>query len=113
MQGLGTCTKETSFEILDYFFESGGNFIDTSNNYQNEQSEQWIGEWLAKRDVRDQMIIATKFTTNYQSYKGFDGRINSAFGGNNAKSLHVSVEASLKKLQTSYIDILYVHWWDL
>ena len=112
VENLGICHKDTAFEIMDYFFESGGNFIDTSNNYQNEQSEQWVGEWMAKRDVREQMVIATKFTTNFQAYKGFEGRINSVFGGNSTKSLHVSVEASLKKLQTSYIDILYVHWWD-
>ena len=67
---------------------------------------------MAKRGNRDQIVLATKFTTNYQSYKGFDGRINSNFGGNGTKSLIHSVEASLKKLQTSYIDLLYIHWWD-
>jgi len=40
---MGECTKETAFEMLDYFYESGGNFIDTANNYQGEESEAWIG----------------------------------------------------------------------
>jgi aryl-alcohol dehydrogenase-like predicted oxidoreductase len=109
---MGECSKETTFSILDYFYSQGGNFIDTSCNYQNEQSETWIGEWMAERQNRDQLVLATKFTTNFQFYKGQENRITSNFGGSSAKSLHVTVEASLKKLQTSYIDILYVHWWD-
>ena len=44
---MGTLPKEDVFKLLDYFHDQGGNFIDTSNNYQNEQSELWIGEWLA------------------------------------------------------------------
>lgn len=57
---MGECSKETTFEILDHFYENGGNFIDTANNYQNEQSEKWIGEWMESRGVRDQMVVATK-----------------------------------------------------
>jgi aryl-alcohol dehydrogenase-like predicted oxidoreductase len=60
---MGECGKEESEKILDYFYESGGNFIDTSNNYQKEESEIWIGEWMKKRNIRDQLVIATKFTT--------------------------------------------------
>ena len=109
---MGECSKETTLSMLDYFYSQGGNFIDTACNYQNEQSEMWLGEWMAARQNRDQIVLATKFTTNFQFYKGQEGRITSNFGGNSAKSLHVTVEASLKKLQTSYIDILYIHWWD-
>ena len=110
---MGDITKETVFEILDYFHDQGGNFIDTANNYQNEESELWIGEWMAKRGVRDQMVIATKYTTNFNAHKGYDGIIQSNYGGNGSKSLRLSVEASLKKLQTDYIDVLYMHWWDM
>lgn len=110
---MGEMTKETAFEILDYYHSQGGNFIDTSNNYQAEQSEIWIGEWLKSRGLRDQMVIATKYTMAFTSYKGYNGDIiHSAFGGNNAKSLRTSVDASLKKLQIEYIDIFYLHWWD-
>lgn len=41
---MGECDKDTTFDILDHFYENGGNFIDTANNYQNEESEKWIGE---------------------------------------------------------------------
>ncbi|RDX52548.1 Aldo/keto reductase [Lentinus brumalis] len=109
--GMGAMNKETSFKLLDAFYDAGGNFIDTANNYQDETSEQFIGEWMEKRGIRDQMVIATKYTTNYKH-----GRDDIAqkvhYTGNNVKAMHVSVEDSLKKLRTSYIDILYVHWWD-
>lgn len=109
---MGTCDKKTVFEILDYFHEQGGNFIDTANNYQNEQSEQWIGEWMAERKVRDQIVLATKFTTCFPDPINNPPRQRINHAGNSAKSLRVSLEASLKKLQTDYIDLLYVHWWD-
>ncbi|KAF2010058.1 norsolorinic acid reductase [Aaosphaeria arxii CBS 175.79] len=108
---MGKCDKETTFGILDYFVEQGGNFIDTANNYQSEESETWIGEWFASRQNRDQIVLATKYTICYPDpRKPMGTKINHA--GNATKSLNVSVEASLKKLQTDYIDLLYVHYWD-
>ncbi|KAJ8060629.1 hypothetical protein OCU04_010938 [Sclerotinia nivalis] len=108
---MGACDQKQSEEILDYFYSAGGNFIDTANNYQNEESEKWLGEWAEKRGIRDQLVIATKYTTAFRSGHG-DKEILINTGGNGSKSLHLSVEASLKKLRTSYIDLLYVHWWD-
>ncbi|KAI0658447.1 Aldo/keto reductase [Cubamyces menziesii] len=110
-EAMGSMNKETSFKLLDAFYEAGGNFIDTANNYQDETSEAFLGEWMESRGVRDQMVIATKYTTNY---KRGDPNLKqkSGYVGNNMKSLHLSLEASLKKLRTSYVDILYVHWWD-
>ncbi|ORY92787.1 NADP-dependent oxidoreductase domain-containing protein [Leucosporidium creatinivorum] len=108
---MGTMDKESSFKLLDAFVEAGGNFIDTANNYQNEESELFIGEWMAERKNRDRIILATKFTTNYRAYAdGKNESINNS--GNHKKSLHLSLRDSLKKLQTDYIDILYLHWWD-
>jgi len=111
---MGKCDKETSFGMLDFFYEQGGNFIDTANNYGNEESEMWLGEWMESRGVRDQMVIATKFTTGFKMYtlNGDKPEITSNSQGNHTKSLKVSLEASLKKLRTDYVDILYVHWWD-
>ncbi|KAL8925311.1 MAG: hypothetical protein Q9208_003601 [Pyrenodesmia sp. 3 TL-2023] len=108
-QFLGKCDKDTAFGMLDFFYDNGGNFIDTANNYQGGESETWIGEWMAQHGNRDQMVIATKFTTGYVFAS--EG-IKANYQGNHAKSLKLSLEASLKKLQTDYVDLLYVHWWD-
>lgn len=103
----GECTKETAFEMLDHFWDQGGNFIDTANNYQDEQSEMWVGEWMETRCNRDQIVLATKFTNGYRTV-GAPEKIKSNFQGNHAKSLRVSVNDSLKKLRCEYIDLLYV-----
>jgi len=108
--GMGQMDKESSFKLLDAFYNAGGNFIDTASNYQDETSEMFIGEWMEERGNRDQMVIATKYTTMYKHAADFPQK--TAYVGNNMKNLHCSVEASLKKLRTSYIDILYLHWWD-
>ncbi len=111
---MGSLTKESAFELLDAFYKAGGNFIDTSPNYQNEESELWLGEWMESRGVRDQIVIATKYTTNYLAYKLRDTEsgIASNYGGNHTKSLHLALRDSLKRLRTDYIDVLYLHWWD-
>ncbi|KAI9660216.1 MAG: hypothetical protein M1831_003523 [Alyxoria varia] len=109
---LGPCDKNTTFEMLDFFYESGGNFIDTANNYQNEESETWIGEWMEQRGVRDEIVLATKYTTYFKKGMADAPGQASSFVGNNKKSLHVSLKQSLKKLRTDYIDVLYLHWWD-
>ena len=103
---MGECNKSQSFEMLDYFYSNGGNFLDTANNYQSEDSETWIGEWMKQKGNRDEMVVATKFTTMYPARFSGTKNVKSNFQGNHAKSLKVSLEASLKKLQTSYVDLL-------
>ena len=111
--GLGATEKGTAFEIMDYFYQHGGNFFDTANFYQAGQSEEWVGDWMQARGVRDQMVVATKFTMGYRLTRfGATEKIRSNFQGNHAKSLKLSVDNSLKALKTDYIDILYVHYWD-
>ncbi|KIP10188.1 hypothetical protein PHLGIDRAFT_101518 [Phlebiopsis gigantea 11061_1 CR5-6] len=107
--GMGSMDKESSFKLLDAFYEAGGNFIDTANNYQDESSEEFIGEWMEARGIRNQLVIATKYTTEYKRTQ--PGQ-HSTFVGNSIKSMVNSVHDSLKKLRTEHIDILYVHWWD-
>jgi aryl-alcohol dehydrogenase-like predicted oxidoreductase len=108
---LGAVTKENSFKLLDYFVECGGNFIDTANNYQHEESETIVGDWMSTRANRDLLFIATKFTNVFRTHDLGTGKTVS-YGGNHKKSLTLSVKASLQKLQTTYIGLLYVHWWD-
>ncbi|PIL22502.1 transporter [Ganoderma sinense ZZ0214-1] len=109
--GMGAMDKESSFKLLDAFYDAGGNFIDTASSYQEESSEQFIGEWMEERGIRDQMVIATKYTTLYK-FSDQSVKQKTHFVGNNVKTLHISVEKSLAKLRTNYIDILYLHWWD-
>jgi aryl-alcohol dehydrogenase-like predicted oxidoreductase len=63
----GSMNKEKSFEVVDAFVEAGRNFIDTANNYQEEESETWLGEWMTARGNRDQLVIATKYMADYRS----------------------------------------------
>ncbi|KIK68628.1 hypothetical protein GYMLUDRAFT_153464 [Collybiopsis luxurians FD-317 M1] len=108
---MGSMDKGSSFKLLDAYFDMGGNFIGKSFKVSNESSEEFIGEWMEKRGIRDQIVLATKYTTNFK--RGNNSIAQKAnYTGNNVKSMHVSVEASLKKLRTSYIDLLYLHWWD-
>ena len=108
---MGSMDKKASFALLDAYVEAGGNFIDTANNYQDEQSEMWIGEWMAERKNRDLMVIATKFTTPYCNYKYGKGKTVN-YQGQHKRSIHMSVRDSLVKLKTDWIDLLYLHWWD-
>ncbi|KAI9150636.1 putative aryl-alcohol dehydrogenase AAD14 [Paramyrothecium foliicola] len=110
-RGLGDVTKDGAFKLLDAFVAAGGNFIDTANNYQNEDSETWIGEWMAERNNRDQLVVATKFTMDYRGYALGAGKAPN-HQGNHRRSIHMSVRDSLAKLRTDYIDILYLHHWD-
>lgn len=108
---MGAVDEEQSFKLLDAYTDAGGNFIDTANNYQNEESEKYIGNWMAARGNRDLLFVATKFTNCFRSHELGPGKTVN-YGGNHKKSLRLSVEHSLQKLQTTYIDLLYVHWWD-
>jgi aryl-alcohol dehydrogenase-like predicted oxidoreductase len=95
-----------SRRILDAFLDAGGNFIDTSNRYQEGQSETFLGGFL--KGKRDSAVIGTKFTLVDGMSDGKDPNGN----GNHRKNLFRSVEGSLKRLQTDYIDLLWLHIWD-
>ncbi|KAK9327389.1 NADP-dependent oxidoreductase domain-containing protein [Lipomyces starkeyi] len=109
---MGSMDKDSAFKLLDAFYEAGGNFIDTASVYQNEQSELWIGEWIQAHKNRDSLVLATKFSLDYRSHALGKGPQSANFAGNSRRSIHVGIRDSLKKLQTDYIDIYYVHYWD-
>ncbi|KAH7159485.1 NADP-dependent oxidoreductase domain-containing protein [Dactylonectria estremocensis] len=105
--------SEDAFSLLDAFFRLGGNFVDTANHYNAGNSERLLGEWMKARGVRDQMVIATKYSGGgWRAESREREPLQSNFAGNSAKSMHLSVRESLHKLNTDYIDILYVHWRD-
>jgi aryl-alcohol dehydrogenase-like predicted oxidoreductase len=96
-------SKAESLRMLDLFASAGGNFIDTSCNYTGGTSETLLGEFLAGR--RDGFVIGTKYTLTR------DPRDPNA-GGNHRKNMIASLEASLRRLRTSYVDVLWAHAWD-
>ncbi len=97
---------ETSNAIIDRFIAAGGNFIDTANVYTHGHSEKIIGDHVGRiPSRRDRLVIATKFYGNL-----FAEDPNG--GGAGAKSLIAAVHESLRRLQTDYIDLLWMHCWD-
>ena len=100
---LPGASKEEAKKIFDLFVSKGGNFIDTANVYQNGTSEKYVGEFISSE--RERFVVATKYTltTNPNDPNA---------SGNHRKNLVQSVEASLKRLNTHYIDLLWVHIWD-
>ncbi|MHA2224636.1 MAG: aldo/keto reductase [Candidatus Hodarchaeales archaeon] len=97
--------KETCKQVLEKFTDEGGNYIDTSCNYTDGESESYIGD-LIKGD-RDRYVIATKYTLRDYRYPKDPNA-----GGNARKNLIRSLKDSLERLQTDYVDILYLHMWD-
>jgi aryl-alcohol dehydrogenase-like predicted oxidoreductase len=103
--GWGTSVKDSE-AIIDDFLDRGGNFIDTANIYTHGHSEKIIGDHLGKTPARrDRVVIATKFFGGM-----FPGDPNS--GGANRKAIIGSLENSLRRLQTDYIDLYWMHAWD-
>jgi aryl-alcohol dehydrogenase-like predicted oxidoreductase len=100
--GWGTA-KDEARKVYDAFREAGGNFIDTANLYTNGASESFLGEFM--KDHRPSVVLATKYTN---AAPGTDP--NAA--GNQRKNMVQAVEASLKRLQTDYLDLYWVHIWD-
>ena len=103
-----TTSKEDSFKILDHAVASGINFIDTANGYGSRDgrghrglTEEIIGEWLAARGNRDDLVIATKV-------HGTTGEgVND--GGLSAVHIRKAVEDSLRRLGTDHIDLYQMH----
>lgn len=97
------CDYNTSKDILNTYKELGGNFLDTANRYTEGTSERFCGDFI--KGERDYWVLATKYTL-YEEYGNPNG------SGNGKKNMVQSVEKSLKRLGTDYIDLLWVHAWD-
>jgi aryl-alcohol dehydrogenase-like predicted oxidoreductase len=96
-------TPEDSAKIIGTFLERGGNFIDTANFYTKGHSEKIIGDFIAQdRARRERMVLATKFFGNL-----YPGDPNG--GGAGRKAIVAQCEQSLRRLQTDYIDLYWLH----
>jgi len=104
-QTFGWVTEETlAHRMADQFIEAGGNFFDTSNTYNSGQSEIILGNWLRNRGNRDQLVIATKVF--FPAGTGINDT------GLSRKHIFTQIEASLRRLQTDYVDLYQAHCWD-
>jgi len=97
--------EETSRAIFRRYLEAGGNFVDTANVYGNGRSEELLGTFLRETGARDQLVLATKCT-------GATAPGNPNAAGNGRKNMLASLDASLRRLQTDYVDLYWLHAWD-
>ncbi|WP_439134061.1 aldo/keto reductase [Pseudomaricurvus sp.] len=102
VDGWGTDMAEAD-KMVGRYRELGGNFIDTANFYANGESERMLGTLLKAH--RQQTVIATKYSLSMRP-----GDPNAS--GNQRKNMVQAVEESLRRLNTDYIDLLYLHLWD-
>ena len=110
---LGTMTFGTarwgsgaldSRAVFDAYVNAGGNFVDTADVYSGGVGEEMVGGFIAERSLRDSIVLATK--------SGFSAGPGPNGGGNGAKHIFRTVEGSLQRLRTDYIDLYWVHVWD-
>lgn len=92
--------------VFDAYVEAGGNFVDTADVYAAGRSESLLGTYIADRKLRDRIVLATKSGFNVEAG-------NPHAGGNGRKSLHRAVESSLGRLRTDYIDLYWMHVYDM
>ena len=98
--------EDAARAVFSRYLERGGNFVDTADMYTNGKSEELVGKFIKDAKVRDQVVLATKFTFNAQP-----GNPNA--GGNGRKNMYRAIEGSLRRLQTDYIDLYWMHAWDM
>lgn len=97
--------RDTSRKVFDRYVEMGGNFFDSAYVYNEGAAEPMLGEFIAGE--RDRYVIASKYTPTLAT----EGKHGPA-AGNGRKNMMRSVETSLKRLKTDYLDLFYLHWWD-
>lgn len=103
--GWGTA-EDISRQVFDRYVDAGGNFFDTADAYTNGKSEEMLGKFIRERGLRHRAVLATKFTFNTDPN-------NPNGGGNGRKNLYRSLEGSLRRLNTDYVDLYWLHAWDL
>ena len=99
-------SDQDSRQIVDRYLDLGGNLIDTADVYAGGRSETLLGQYIADRQARDHVVLSTKFTWNMNP-----GNPNA--GGNGRKNIQRALDQSLARLQTDYIDLYWLHFWDM
>jgi aryl-alcohol dehydrogenase-like predicted oxidoreductase len=110
---LGTMTFGTarwgsgesgSRDVFNTYVDAGGNFIDTADVYSGGRSEEMLGNFIAERNLREKLVVATK--------AGFASGDHPHSGGNGAKHIYTALEGSLRRLKTDHVDLFWIHVWD-
>lgn len=96
---------DASEAIFGAYMDAGGNFFDSADTYSKGHSEELLGQFVNRRKLRDEVVLATKFTWNAVPGKP-------ATSGNGRKNIYRALEGSLKRLGTDYIDLYWLHHWD-
>lgn len=96
--------EDDSRAVFNTYVDAGGNLVDTADVYASGRSEEMLGRFIAERALRDSIVVATK--------SGFANGTGPHAGGNSSKHIRSALEASLRRLQTDYIDLYWVHVWD-
>jgi aryl-alcohol dehydrogenase-like predicted oxidoreductase len=96
-------SEDVSRRMFEAFVEAGGNFVDTACNYTDGQSESILGALVEPE--RERFVLGTKYTLTAR-------RDDPNAGGNQRKNLVQTLEASLRRLRTDYVDLLWLHMWD-
>lgn len=92
--------------VFDAYVDAGGNFVDTADVYSGGRSEEMVGRFIEERGNRDQIVLATK-----AGFSRARGNVNA--GGNGAKNLYAALDRSLSRLRTDYVDLYWIHIWDM
>ncbi|GAA3749920.1 aldo/keto reductase [Terriglobus aquaticus] len=96
---------DVSEQVFRAYIDAGGNFLDTADVYAKGRSEELLGGYIAEAGLRDDVVLATKYTFNPNPGRPL-------LGGNSRKNLIRALEGSLRRLRTDYVDLLWMHAWD-
>lgn len=99
-------SDDVSEAVFDSYVEAGGNFFDTADTYAGGRSEELLGGYVTARGLRDQVVLATKFTWN--AVPGVP-----VTSGNSRKNIYRALQGSLERLGTDHVDLYWLHHWDL
>lgn len=98
-------SQDDARSICDAYVDQGGNFVDTADIYSGGKSEEMLGLFVSETGARERIVLATK--------AGFGAGNFVHSGGNGAKHVHAALDASLRRLQTDYVDLYWMHVWDM
>jgi aryl-alcohol dehydrogenase-like predicted oxidoreductase len=96
--------EDVARNVFNAYVDAGGNVVDTADVYSGGRSEEMVGTFIKERNLRNDLVLSTK--------AGFATGRGLLAGGNGARHIHASLDGSLRRLQTDFVDIYWLHVWD-